>query len=93
MGATDPAPRRRGSRRADAPGTGPASAEGPEPRIAGLTPPPTDRGLPAGQQEAQTRAGQERPAGQRKGQKASVDPARLTDHERWLLEQLPPHWG
>ncbi|MFC4371942.1 hypothetical protein [Citricoccus nitrophenolicus] len=22
-----------------------------------------------------------------------ADPARLTEHERWLLEQLPPHWG
>ncbi|MFJ3312080.1 hypothetical protein ACIPJU_04630 [Micrococcus endophyticus] len=38
MGAEvpDPAPRRRGPRRADAPGTGPASADAPEPRLPGV---------------------------------------------------------
>ncbi|NUL46875.1 hypothetical protein F7P69_16960 [Cellulosimicrobium funkei] len=61
MGPT-PGPRRRGPRRADAPGTGPPSADGPEPQL-----------------EA--------------ARKNVRETARLTEHERWLLEQRPPHWG
>ncbi|XNS27176.1 hypothetical protein IMT31_04125 [Citricoccus nitrophenolicus] len=78
MRASEPAPRRRGPRRADAPGTGPASADGPEPQPAGLTSQPT---------------GSERTAREGLAGDRPADPARLTEHERWLLEQLPPHWG
>lgn len=57
-------PRRRGPRRADAPGTGPASADGPEP-------------VPDPEQQA--------------GQGENTQ--QTSEHERWLLEQRPPHWG
>ena len=74
----DGAPRRRGPRRADAPGTGPASADGREPRLPGMprligqagTSPataPTGAGVESGPAEA--------------------------ERDRWLREQRPPHWG
>lgn len=101
------APGRRGPRRADAPGTGPASADGPEPRLPGdLVPRQHD--APAPRQATQrTGAGHaEHPAtGAGKGSavvgkdgrtvpRAAGAPAEPTDAlGRWLLEQRPPHWG
>jgi hypothetical protein len=69
-----PGPRRRGPRRADAPGTGPASADGPEPSLQPPVPASAPRDRKA--KDSQTK--------DRKG---------LSERERWLLEQRPPHWG
>ena len=71
MTTADPQPdrpvrRRRGSRRVDVPGTGPAAADGPEPEIE--DPASVTRDDP--------------------GQRAAA-----SEHDRWLLEQRPPHWG
>ncbi|QCU77609.1 hypothetical protein E7744_04820 [Citricoccus sp. SGAir0253] len=67
----DPSPRRRRHRRADAAGTGPAAADGPEPHLA-------DPAAPS----------------PRRAERASRDgDAALSERDRWLLEQRPPHWG
>ncbi|WP_295017190.1 hypothetical protein [uncultured Micrococcus sp.] len=81
-------PRRRGPRRADAPGTGPASADGPEPVLASRTgggAPP--RGASAAASATVTVA-----ATPRAGRALPADPAEA-EHDRWLREQRPPHWG
>ena len=92
------ASRRRGPRRADAPGTGPASADGPEPRLPG-TDGPGQRGGPPPPQTTRTTgvsgAGQE---GAVVGKEGRTLPAAGTAEPtdalgRWLLEQRPPHWG
>ena len=76
----DGAPRRRGPRRADAPGTGPASADGREPRLPGM---------PRLTGQAGTS-----PATAPTGDVAGVEsgPAEA-ERDRWLREQRPPHWG
>ncbi|MEY8815653.1 hypothetical protein AB9H24_10765 [Micrococcus luteus] len=60
--SADGAPRRRGPRRADAPGTGPAAADGREPRLpemprltgqAGTSPATTPAGVESGPAEAE----------------------------------------
>ena len=57
--SADGAPRRRGPRRADAPGTGPATADGREPRLpghpgqAGTSPTGHEAGVESGPAEAQ----------------------------------------
>lgn len=82
-------PRRgRGPRRADVPGTGPAAADGREPRVAGLE---TGSGAWFEAPGAATQS-----AGKARGSARSATAARaepLGEHERWLLEQRPPHWG
>lgn len=55
---------RRRPRRADAPGTGPVSADGPEPRL---------------RQDGTAEPGTRETA--------------VSDRDRWMLEQRPPHWG
>lgn len=82
MGAEvpDPAPRRRGPRRADAPGTGPASADAPEPRLPGVG---------AGTDGARGAGGVRGTVGVRG---AAGEPT-ADERDRWLLEQRPPHWG
>lgn len=82
MGAEvpDPAPRRRGPRRADAPGTGPASADAPEPRLPGVG---------AGTDGARGAGGVRGAVGVRG---AAGEPT-ADERDRWLLEQRPPHWG
>lgn len=82
MGAEDPdpAPRRRGPRRADAPGTGPASADAPEPRLPGVG---------AGTDGARGAEGVRGTGGARG---AAGEPT-ADERDRWLLEQRPPHWG
>ena len=76
----DGAPRRRGPRRADAPGTGPAAADGREPRLAGM---PRLTGQ-AGTSPATT------PTGNAAGVETGAAEA---ERDRWLREQRPPHWG
>ncbi|WP_115931742.1 hypothetical protein LG293_01190 [Citricoccus nitrophenolicus] len=73
-----PAPRRRGPRRADAPGTGPASADGPEPTLR----------EPAVGESSATSV----PSGSGQRDARSSDQHNLSERERWLLEQRPPHW-
>ena len=69
-------PRRRGPRRADAAGTGPASADGPEPVLE----PQAGAGTAIG--------------GVRTAASADASPAPAeVEHDRWLREQRPPHWG
>lgn len=82
MGAEvpDPASRRRGPRRADAPGTGPASADAPEPRLPGVG---------AGTEGARGAEGVRGTVGVRG---AAGEPT-ADERDRWLLEQRPPHWG
>lgn len=75
--SADGAPRRRGPRRADAPGTGPAAADGREPRL----PEVTGKG---GNSPATTPG--------RGGTGSEPAPAEA-ERERWLREQRPPHWG
>ena len=76
----DGGPRRRGPRRADAPGTGPATADGREPRL------PAQPGHPG-------QAGTS-PATAPTGHEAGVEiGAAEAEHDRWLREQRPPHWG
>lgn len=85
--------RRRGHRRADAAGTGPASADGPEPTL----PEPTLPGpaLPGAQTAGD--ATPSRPAvsrGRAVTSAAGADrPEPADELGRWLLEQRPPHWG
>lgn len=85
MGAEvpDPAPRRRGPRRADAPGTGPASADAPEPRLPGVG---------AGTDSAPGAEGVNGAGGAR-GAVGEQPAAAADERDRWLLEQRPPHWG
>ena len=89
MTAEDPAaaPRRRGPRRADAPGTGPASADAPEPRLPGLTDDGVTRaaGGPASPRTDATGSGR------RAATPPPAEPA--GERDRWLREQRPPHWG
>ncbi|MEW1979625.1 hypothetical protein AB0333_01675 [Citricoccus sp. NPDC079358] len=73
-----PSARRRGPRRADAPGTGPASADGPEPTL----------GEPAVGESSATSV----PSGSGQRDARSSDQRNLSERERWLLEQRPPHW-
>ncbi|MDX2340308.1 hypothetical protein NJC10_01265 [Micrococcus sp. M4NT] len=74
-------PRRGRSRRADAPGTGPTAADGPEPRVVGLD-------------GADARAPRSSPRPGAAGQAPAGQPvAAMDEHDRWLLEQRPPHWG
>ena len=75
--SADGAPRRRGPRRADAPGTGPAAADGREPRLPGM--PRQDGTSPA-----------TAPTGHEAGVEIGAAEA---EHDRWLREQRPPHWG
>ena len=75
--SADGAPRRRGPRRADAPGTGPAAADGREPRLPGMP-------RLTGQAETSPPTGQE--AGVETGPVEA-------ERDRWLREQRPPHWG
>lgn len=92
------APRRRGPRRADAPGTGPASADGPEPTLPGRR---GRRDAPArGEGARGTGASRAGEAGAVVGKDTGPDrrpagrPGEPTDAlGRWLLEQRPPHWG
>ena len=76
----DGAARRRGPRRADAPGTGPAAADGREPRLPEM---PRLSGQ-AGTSPATA------PAGDRAGVETGAAEA---ERDRWLREQRPPHWG
>ncbi|WP_159551920.1 hypothetical protein [Citricoccus sp. K5] len=76
-----PVARRRGPRRADAPGTGPAFADGPEPTL----------GEPAVGESSAT-AATSVPSGSGQGEARSADQRNLSERERWLLEQRPPHW-
>lgn len=91
MGAEvpDPAPRRRGPRRADAPGTGPASADAPEPRLPGVGA-GTDGARGA---EGVRGAGGVRGAVGARGAVGEQPAAAADERDRWLLEQRPPHWG
>ncbi|MGO1181926.1 MAG: hypothetical protein ACTHZ5_08645 [Micrococcaceae bacterium] len=74
-------PRPRRSRRVDAPGTGPAGADATEPRLElALEPKPGD-----GQGGAEGRATEN--TGERD------KPPALSERDRWLLEQRPPHWS
>ncbi|WP_188805751.1 hypothetical protein [Citricoccus zhacaiensis] len=76
-----PVARRRRPRRADAPGTGPPSADGPEPTL----------GEPAVSESTATSApSMPSVSGQRDAR--SSDQRNLSERERWLLEQRPPHW-
>lgn len=75
------APRRRRSRRVDAPGTGPVSADTDEPQL-----PETSE--PAGEQPG----GNGTSAGETKKARVRRE-AQLSERDRWLLEQRPPHWG
>jgi len=79
--------RRRGPRRADAPGTGPATADGPEPRLPGQDTDPA-----SGPAQGGAVVGKDRrtgPTGRRPAEpREPIDPL-----GRWLLEQRPPHWG
>ena len=75
--SADGAPRRRGPRRADAPGTGPATADGREPRLPGMP-------RLAGTSPATT------PTGDAAGVESGPAEA---ERDRWLREQRPPHWG
>ena len=94
MGAEvpDPAPRRRGPRRADAPGTGPASADAPEPRLPGVG---------AGTEGARGAEGVRGAGGVRGtvgvrgavGARGAAGEPTADERDRWLLEQRPPHWG
>lgn len=88
MGAEDPdpAPRRRGPRRADAPGTGPASADAPEPRLPGVG---------AGTDGARGAEGVRGAGGVRVtvGARGAAGEPTADERDRWLLEQRPPHWG
>ena len=76
----DGGPRRRGPRRADAPGTGPAAADGREPRLPEM---PRLSGQ-AGTSPATT------PTGNAAGVETGAAEA---ERDRWLREQRPPHWG
>ena len=76
--SADGAPRRRGPRRADAPGTGPAAADGREPRLPGMP-------RLAGTSPATTA-----PTGDAAGVETGATEA---ERDRWLREQRPPHWG
>lgn len=76
-----PVARRRGPRRADAAGTGPVSADGPEPTL----------GEPA-VGESSTTAATSVPSVSGHGEAPSADQRNLSERERWLLEQRPPHW-
>lgn len=78
--SADGAPRRRGPRRADAPGTGPATADGREPRLPGM---PRLTGQ-AGTSPATA------PTGDAAGVESGAAEA---ERDRWLREQRPPHWG
>ncbi|MDI3329636.1 MAG: hypothetical protein QJR09_02730 [Micrococcus sp.] len=69
---------RRGHRRADAEGTGPAAADGPEPR---LEVSPVDGGKTA------------EPSTETATTRQSAPVRRLSERDRWILEQRPPHWG
>lgn len=82
MGAEvpDPAPRRRGPRRADAPGTGPASADAPEPRLPGV-----GAGTDGARGAAVVRGAV--------GALGAAGEPTADERDRWLLEQRPPHWG
>lgn len=70
--------RRRGSRRADAPGTGPAEADGPEPNLPDGTLP--DKNHETGTTKPRIRV------------QKPKDHDQLTDRDRWILEERPPHW-
>lgn len=78
--SADGAPRRRGPRRADAPGTGPATADGREPRLPGMPRLPGQAGT------SPTTA----PTGHEAGVESGPAEA---ERDRWLREQRPPHWG
>lgn len=81
-------PRRRGPRRADAAGTGPAAADGPEPVLEPLV--GTDpRASGARAVGTSSSAGLRRGAA---GVDRAADPAEA-ERDRWLREQRPPHWG
>ena len=76
-----PAPaRRRGPRRADAAGTGPVAADGPEPRLDRLL------GVASPADEAS-------PVRSGAGDSAGAEAAVTDDLSRWLLRERPPHWG
>ncbi|WP_313820848.1 hypothetical protein [Citricoccus sp.] len=76
-----PVAHRRGPRRADAPGTGPASADGPEPTL----------GEPGGAASSAASATSVPPVSGQHDERSS-DQRNLSKRERWLLEQRPPHW-
>ncbi|MFL0420068.1 hypothetical protein [Micrococcus luteus] len=76
----DGGPRRRGPRRADAPGTGPATADGREPRLPGMPQLTGQAGA------SPTTASTGDVAGDETG-------AAEAERDRWLREQRPPHWG
>ena len=78
--SADGAPRRRGPRRADAPGTGPAAADGREPRLPGMPRLTGQAGTSPATAPISTPASC--PVG-----------AAEAEHDRWLREQRPPHWG
>lgn len=91
-------PRRRGPRRADVPGTGPADADGPEPRVAGLDGGPAAAVTVSRAPGAPGRATavQVTPPGGSPAAAVPADapaPAVRGERDRWLLEQRPPHWG
>lgn len=75
------APRPRRSRRVDAPGTGPAGADATEPRLEPAREPQPG----AGQGGADDRATEK--TGEREKRPT------LSERDRWLLEQRPPHWS
>ncbi|MFC7400819.1 hypothetical protein [Citricoccus sp. GCM10030269] len=74
-------------RRADAPGTGPAAADGPEPTLEtrDVAPEPD----PVVSSDASTSSG---PVRTSRPRSRSTDDRTLSERERWLLEQRPPHW-
>ncbi|MDO4239812.1 hypothetical protein [Micrococcus sp.] len=81
-------PRRRGPRRADAAGTGPAAADGPEPVLE----PRVGTDPHASSVRAVGTASSTGPDRGAAGVARAADPAEA-EHDRWLREQRPPHWG
>lgn len=81
-------PRRRGPRRADAAGTGPASADGPEPVLE----PRAGAGTAIGGVRTAASADASPAPSPGPGRAPLADTAEA-EHDRWLREQRPPHWG